>query len=160
MFKDYCEGEVSFSELYSFSPNKSGVQEAISKRSFSAKSREILVEALESQYSNVESFEDSLAHANLKNLKENNTYTVTTGQQLHPFLGPIMVFNKIEAAIQVAKEFGLVPVFWMASEDHDFEEVKSFRFLGREYVWDSKETGPVGRFSNDGLVQLLFIFYN
>ncbi|HEU0052093.1 MAG TPA: bacillithiol biosynthesis BshC, partial [Longimicrobium sp.] len=54
---------------------------------------------------------------------------VTTGQQAGLFTGPLYTIHKILSAIRLAEaleaELGTVvlPVFWAASEDHDFAEV-------------------------------------
>jgi bacillithiol biosynthesis cysteine-adding enzyme BshC len=42
----------------------------------------------------------------------------------------------------------------MATEDHDYDEIKSFRLYGKKYSWETKQTGAVGRFHTDGLFQL------
>lgn len=89
--------------------------------------------------------------------------TVTTGHQLCIAGGPAFTCYKILTAIHLAQwledRYGtpVVPVFWLASEDHDFEEVRS--------VWDGAEWlqwnppcpsgGPVGRMSTEGLKSLL-----
>ena len=63
-------------------------------------------------------------------LLNENVFTVTTGHQLSFLGGPLFFFLKIAHAIQWAKTFNaknsvkrVIPVFWMASEDHDLEEV-------------------------------------
>tara|TARA_B110000014_G_scaffold194471_1_gene143422 strand:+ start:124 stop:1758 length:1635 start_codon:yes stop_codon:yes gene_type:complete len=63
---------------------------------------------------------------------------VTTGQQPGLFCGPLYTLYKALSAIQLAKklevELGrvVVPVFWIASEDHDWEEVRRTYFVDRE----------------------------
>ncbi len=39
-----------------------------------------------------------------------------------------------------------VPVYWMATEDHDFEEINHFNFFGKNIKWESSQTGAVGDF--------------
>ena len=89
--------------------------------------------------------------------------TVTTGHQLCIAGGPAFTCYKILTAIHLAHwledRFGtpVVPVFWLASEDHDFEEIRS--------VWDGAgwmdwnppfpTGGPVGRMASDGLKSVL-----
>jgi bacillithiol biosynthesis cysteine-adding enzyme BshC len=47
---------------------------------------------------------------------------VVTGQQVTLFGGPLFTLLKAAAAIRRAKEAGAVPIFWMATEDHDLDE--------------------------------------
>ncbi len=64
---------------------------------------------------------------------------VVTGQQVGLFGGPLLTLLKAATAIrkaQVAGETGVphVPVFWMATEDHDLDEVNQASLLGRKGV--------------------------
>jgi uncharacterized protein YllA (UPF0747 family) len=43
----------------------------------------------------------------------------------------------------------------MASEDHDYEEIKYFKLYGKKYVWHTEQSGAVGRFNTRGLDTLL-----
>jgi hypothetical protein len=43
----------------------------------------------------------------------------------------------------------------MASEDHDFEEIKSFLLFGQKWSWESAQKGAVGRFDTSELLPLL-----
>ncbi|UCD96707.1 MAG: bacillithiol biosynthesis cysteine-adding enzyme BshC [Candidatus Bathyarchaeota archaeon] len=65
---------------------------------------------------------------NIESLLQNNTHAVITGQQPGLFSGPIYAIYKAISAIIACErlstsEYSLVPVFWNASEDHDFSEV-------------------------------------
>jgi bacillithiol biosynthesis cysteine-adding enzyme BshC len=43
----------------------------------------------------------------------------------------------------------------MASEDHDYDEIKYFRLYGKKYAWGTNQKGAVGRFSTKDLLPLL-----
>lgn len=97
---------------------------------------------------------------NIELLRQENTFTVTTGQQLHIFLGPQFVLYKIWSVIRQAKRFTklypgfqFVPLFWMASEDHDSEEIDHVKVFQNDFKWnlDGRRGGPTGRLSTDGL---------
>ena len=86
-------------------------------------------------------------------LLQENTFTVTTGQQIHVGLGPMYVWNKIESVLNTVavlksenQACNYVPVFWMATEDHDFEEIKDVNLFGEKYTWETNQKGPVGNF--------------
>ena len=76
--------------------------------------------------------------ANLEALASGNAAVVVTGQQVGLFLGPLYAFYKAASAIAIAraieKESGVrcVPVFWLQSEDHDFEEIRSCKVAGTD----------------------------
>lgn len=123
---------------------------------FDSNSRSVLVTAIKESYSNTKL--NAPVSENIEALLDENTYTVTTGHQLSLFTGPLYFVLKILHVIKLTTELKkafpdkrFVPVFWMASEDHDFEEIQSVQLFTKKLVWDSNEKGPVGRFSLDGL---------
>jgi len=65
-------------------------------------------------------------------------FAVTTGQQPVLFLGPLYVLYKALTAIELAerleRELGVpvVPVFWIAGDDHDWHEIGRTRVIDRE----------------------------
>jgi bacillithiol synthase len=69
---------------------------------------------------------------NIQMLAAGNAYAVVTGQQTGLLTGPLYTIYKIMTAISLAEkittEQGIhaVPVFWAASEDHDFQEISWF----------------------------------
>ncbi|MFI5183647.1 MAG: bacillithiol biosynthesis cysteine-adding enzyme BshC [Vicinamibacteria bacterium] len=75
------------------------------------------------------------AAAAARRLGEPGAAVVVTGQQAGLFGGPLFVLYKALAAVQVAAAVGaergapVVPVFWVASDDHDFAEVRSVNAL-------------------------------
>ncbi len=73
---------------------------------------------------------------NISILKEENTLTVVTGQQLGILGGPLYTFYKIITAIKLAarlsekyKDYNFVPVFWLEGDDHDFDEVNHINLI-------------------------------
>ena len=74
--------------------------------------------------------------ANIRRLSEPGTFAVVTGQQVGLFSGPVFTLYKALTAVRLAQalsERGLpcVPVFWLATEDHDLEEVAQTAALDR-----------------------------
>ncbi|MDK2971757.1 MAG: bacillithiol synthase [Candidatus Sumerlaeota bacterium] len=72
---------------------------------------------------------------NAARLGRSGTLTVVTGQQAGLFGGPMYTLYKAAGAILWARELKeklgteVVPVFWVASDDHDFEEVATHAWL-------------------------------
>lgn len=124
--------------------------------SFPKQNRKILVDVIQNQYQYL-SQQDKVS-TNINLLNKPNTVTVTTGHQLNVFTGPLFFWYKILDAINTAERLQqadsshhYIPVFWMASEDHDFEEINHF-FLGEQKVrWETKSGGPVGRMRTENL---------
>lgn len=151
----YLQKSPVLEPFYKFYPDPDGYGEKLKSRSFSKESRGILVQALKNQYDELLNQPGSEAvKKNIELLAEDNTYTVTTGQQIHIYLGPLYVTYKIITAIAKCrwlaenfKGYNFVPVFWMATEDHDFEEISSINLYNRPFAWPKQEgyTGAVGR---------------
>jgi bacillithiol biosynthesis cysteine-adding enzyme BshC len=83
--------------------------------------RKSLVDRL-SRY-NQELGNDDSALNNLKHLLQENTFCVVTGQQLGFMGGPSYTILKAITCLLVAREAGAVPIFWLATEDHDVGEI-------------------------------------
>jgi bacillithiol biosynthesis cysteine-adding enzyme BshC len=51
-------------------------------------------------------------------------------------------------------DYNFVPVYWMASEDHDWDEINHFHLFGKKIQWNTDQKGPVGRFDFSGLTSI------
>ncbi|WP_291102110.1 MULTISPECIES: bacillithiol biosynthesis cysteine-adding enzyme BshC [unclassified Flavobacterium] len=130
---------------------------------FNDNKRNVLVSVLQKQYATVET--SALTKQNIEALENSNTFTVTTGHQLNLFTGPLYFLYKIISTINLTKQlktqypdYNFVPIYWMATEDHDFEEINYFNFKGRKFRWNKESTGPVGRLSTEGLADFFKVF--
>lgn len=127
------------------------------QQSYSVADRAVLVNALREQNENLTPSE--LHHLNLL---ENGAMTITTGHQLMVGGGTAFFEFKILKTIALSRtlsrELGqpVVPVFWMASEDHDFEEVAKIRLGKSVFTWQlDHPKGAVGRLpTNEVATQL------
>ena len=153
---DYLEKNESLHSFYNRPPELDQVSGQLREKStnYSAESRARLVNALKRQYGEVTLGEAVVerVEAQIKSLSSVKSFTVTTGHQLNLFTGPLYFLYKIFGAINLAQQYAaenagykFVPVFWMASEDHDFEEISHFRAADQKINWDKKAKGPVGR---------------
>jgi len=76
---------------------------------------------------------------NIELLHDNKTIAVFTGQQLGIMGGPLYTIYKLFTAIKLSEdlnrkhtEFNFVPIFWMAGDDHDFEEISGINLISKE----------------------------
>ncbi len=84
-----------------------------------------------------------------------NVRTVTVGHQLQLFGGPAFLHYKVITAIRKASELGSIPVFWLASEDHDFAEVQWAFGESEKHLWKVDHRGEeVGRMTLKGLLEV------
>lgn len=130
------------------------------EKEFSAEKRAILSEAIRIQYKGL-NVQAEVA-GNISSLKSNQTYTITTGQQIVTALGPWMVLYKIATAIQLAKKLSnqfpenhFVPIFWMATEDHDWPEIAEIKKGDLHSMWDNPYGGAVGRLPSRVMLEAL-----
>jgi bacillithiol synthase len=151
LFLDYISQKESLKEFYEFSPDLDGIKEAIKKRNFDFTKRLVLVEELKAQYLHIETSEET--HSNIISLTDENTFTITCGHQLNLFTGPLYFIYKIISCIKLCEQlkaampqYNFVPVYWMASEDHDFAEINHFTLFGKSYSLDLENIkGAVGK---------------
>lgn len=116
-------------------------KEFVFRNDFSSPKRLLLQQVLKEQYDGFTIHES--VENNLNMLSQENTFTVTCGHQLNLFTGPYFFMFKILSTIkscQVLKskhpDKSFVPVFWMATEDHDFEEINHFQVFGKRFDWN------------------------
>jgi bacillithiol biosynthesis cysteine-adding enzyme BshC len=163
---DYLEQKPELKALYHLFPTIENFKLQIEEKekNFSLKgNRNTLKKALEKQYQGFEISE--VTQKNISLLTDTKTFTITTGHQLNLFTGPLYFLYKIVTVINLCKElkqaypeYHFIPVYWMATEDHDFEEINYFHFKNFKFKWDRESSGPVGRLSTAGLNEVYEVF--
>ncbi len=162
LISDYLDEAGSLAAFYNRPPvlSEFGKQLEEKRAVFSNDFRNRLVESLKRQNSSLKLSEASVN--NINSLSESNSFTVTTGHQLNLFTGPLYFLYKIISVINLSEvlknefpEEHFVPVYWMATEDHDFEEINYFNFRGKKLSWNRDASGAVGRLSTEGLSAVL-----
>ena len=165
LMNDYLDQKSNLNSLYHRFPKLENFEDQIleKQQNFNDVSRKTLVSVLQKQYANVETF--VLTKHNIEALLLKNTFTVTTGHQLNLFSGPLYFLYKIISTINLTTELkakypanNFVPIYWMATEDHDFEEINYFNFKGKKFRWNTESTGPVGRLSTKGLEDFFEVY--
>lgn len=154
IFLDYVSATEKLKPFYPFYPDTNGYQQAMAAMQYEEKNRSVLAASIQKQY------EDSgiqLPQELFSKLKESGTLTVTTGHQLCLFTGPLYFITKIATTIRLAEKLEaetgkkIVPVYWMASEDHDFAEIASVNLFGKTISWEKPANGAVGKLPTDSL---------
>jgi len=168
LIQDYLDQKPELKSLYNHFPTLENFEKQIEEKKLNFDDngnfkRQTLVTVLKNQYSELSVSKETLN--NIELLNNSNTFTVTTGHQLNLFSGPLYFLYKIISTINLTKELkakypdcDFVPIYWMATEDHDFDEINYFSFKGKKFRWNRESTGPVGRLSTDGLDDFLEIF--
>ncbi|OIQ22762.1 bacillithiol biosynthesis cysteine-adding enzyme BshC [Lacinutrix sp. MedPE-SW] len=162
---NYLAEAEALRPFYNRFPNLENFQEQIKEKAsaFSQETRTVLTSVLSENYKMVEASQATID--NIESLRQSNTFTVTTGHQLNLFTGPLYFLHKIVSTINLAKtlkakfpENNFVPVYWMATEDHDFDEINYFNFKGKKIQWNREASGAVGELDTNGLDAVLEIF--
>ena len=162
---DYLDQKPELQQLYHRFPSVENFEKQIEEKQshITASTRKTLVEALEKQYASVSI--SAVTKRNISSLLDQNTFTITTGHQLNLFTGPLYFLYKIISTINLTRELkakyphqDFVPVYWMATEDHDFEEINYFTFRGKKIRWNTASAGPVGRLSTEGIDAVFEVF--
>lgn len=164
---DYLEKNENINPFYNNFPDVNGFKKQLKEKSssFSKETRKVLAEVLKNQYKDISTSDSTQEH--IDSLLFENTFTVTTGHQLNLFTGPLYFLYKIMCAVNLAEELSekfpennFVPIYWMATEDHDFDEINYFNYRGKKVQWNRKDGGAVGRFSTEGLEEVFEEFSN
>jgi bacillithiol synthase len=127
LFLDYLYDYPSVQEFYALNPfEEESFIRAARSLNYSDSQRRAVTEVLAEQ--NAKFSVGEAARENLRRLARPGCLAVVTGQQTGLFTGPAFAIYKALTAIKLARtltERGLeaVPIFWLATEDHDLPEV-------------------------------------
>ncbi|HWT02178.1 MAG TPA: bacillithiol biosynthesis cysteine-adding enzyme BshC [Pyrinomonadaceae bacterium] len=135
LFLDYLRDPVALRRFY---PAAVRLHHELAERSAEILSayqtdRRQLCDALEAMNSSWGAPDETLA--NIAKLRESDCLAVVSGQQAGLFTGPLYTVYKALSAVKLAgclaqRGTPAVPVFWIATEDHDFAEVATAEFIG------------------------------
>jgi bacillithiol biosynthesis cysteine-adding enzyme BshC len=133
LYAAYLDQFSRVAQFYSHPPTEEGLLSAAREMHFDSSTRSAVVEVLREQNRRFGS--DAAAFRSLDRLAA-GAVAVVSGQQVGLFGGPAYSFYKAVSAVRVAEHLtdaGIeaVPIFWLASEDHDLAEVNHTFWLGR-----------------------------
>ena len=165
LITDYVSANPALADYFAFPPDKNSLTKAIKSRKNYPVNREVLVSTLLKQYEATvfnSDWKSSSVFQSIQQLGKSETFTVTTGHQLNIFTGPLYFVFKILTAVRQAEELKkmfpenhFVPVYWMATEDHDLEEIKSVNVAGEKITWQTNQKGATGRMNTQGFKETL-----
>ena len=161
---DYLQQKPALSAFYHRFPSLEAAAAQMEEKAahYPARRRKLLCEVLKQQYAALELPTGHPVRQNIEHLAQPDSFTVVTGHQLNILTGPLYFVYKIASTIHLARQLGehypeknFVPVFWMASEDHDFAEISSVNLYGGRLQWQHNPGGAVGRLAPHGLGKVL-----
>ncbi|MEM9648787.1 MAG: bacillithiol biosynthesis cysteine-adding enzyme BshC [Bacteroidota bacterium] len=162
---DYLDQKENLEPFFNRFPQIQNFKEQIQDKAnnYPKANRMVLVDRLQAQYKDYKT--SAATKDNLELLKSDATFTVVTGHQLNLFTGPLYFLYKIVSTINLTKQlkekypnYDFVPVYWMATEDHDFDEINYFNFKGQKVQWNREASGAVGHLNTNGLDPLFETF--
>ena len=162
----YINESEKIRPFYNHKPDVVGIKEATEAKGkqFTITQRKKIVHILNEQLDAIDNGEIDLSQSrkNIQSLLKPQTFSVTTGQQLHPFLGPGYFINKIFTCIKTAQFYNktykssqLVPIFWLASEDHDIDEIGDVKLFNETYTVEFEKGIITGEQSTKHLLPII-----
>lgn len=151
---DYLDNNTNLQPFYHYQATKQGIKNAIESRKKNVVDRKLLHQYFTEQYNN--KTVTAQQSNNISLLLNDNCYTITTAHQPNIFTGPLYFIYKILHTIKLADELNkeikdsqFVPVYFMGSEDADLDELGTVNIQGKQLLWNTKQTGAVGRMKVD-----------
>ncbi|HMG15158.1 MAG TPA: bacillithiol biosynthesis cysteine-adding enzyme BshC [Saprospiraceae bacterium] len=155
----YINKDPKLDKYISFPPNEEGIEQSINAHKSQFTHRAKLQIILKKQHQN---YSNTILTTSIESLAKDTTFCITTAHQPCLFGGPLYFVYKIASAINLSNtlnkkypQYHFVPVYYMGDEDHDFDEIKHLNLFGKTINWDRNEGGPVGRYSLEGLDEVI-----
>ena len=125
LFASFLENFGSVSGYYAHPPSEAGIDAAAREVQAGGENRRLVAEVLREQNRTLGA--DETTQASIERLA-GGAVAIVTGQQVGLFSGPAYTIYKAISAVATAAELtqrgiDAVPVFWLATEDHDLAEV-------------------------------------
>ncbi|MBL56388.1 MAG: bacillithiol biosynthesis cysteine-adding enzyme BshC [Flavobacteriales bacterium] len=157
LIKDYLSGDLKEKGLVDWDYSLEQLAKNKS-RNYSSETRKLVHAALINQYNGFDLSIKEKEH--LEQFSKEECYSITTGHQLMLIGGPMFFYTKIMDVVNLCKEIStsdqpVVPIFWMASEDHDYEEISKVHLFGKTLSCEGDNKGPVGRIPKEYFSEFL-----
>jgi bacillithiol synthase len=132
LFDDYLHHFDSVKQFYARAPlSQDWWTDETKKINYPAERRQAVAAILERQNREFGAGEKTLA--NIERLRQ-GAAAVVTGQQVGLFGGPTFCILKALTAVLMAEKAGAVPMFWLATEDHDLEEINTVNLAAGDHL--------------------------
>lgn len=135
LFSDYLSQTPGIRKFYPHAPDRTHVASLAHVVPSGTKIHRRVADVLDRQNRNWGASEATVR--NIQRLRE-GAHAIVTGQQVGLFGGPLLAFMKVASALALARQIDAsgvpcVPIFWMASEDHDLVEVNQALLLTHDF---------------------------
>lgn len=161
MFVDYISNFDKLSGFYTGNPfSEQSWDKILHSLTNHQYKREPLCRILKEQ--NNISGNDPKTLENINSLKEKNCFAVVTGQQPGIFTGPLYTIYKALTAIKLSESLkkrynhNFVPIFWIETNDHDFEEVRAVNLIAKDKSLTLLKYQPEKEFLNKPIGEITF----
>ena len=151
---DYISADENVKPFYNYEVSIDAIENVITEKQKEIIDRKVLVETIKKQYAGLEVSEN--VSENITSLENPTTFCVVTAHQLNIFGGPLYYIYKIAQTISTCNQlktkfpnYNFVPVYWLGSEDHDFEEINHIYLYNKKIEWQDKQGGATGEYSTD-----------
>lgn len=148
LFDDYLHHFDRVKQFYARPPlSQDWWADEIKKIKYPAERRQAVAAILERQNREFGAGQKTLA--NIERLRQ-GAAAVVTGQQVGLFGGPTFCILKALTAVLMAEKAGAVPMFWLATEDHDLDEINTVNLAAGDHLQKftvnvpHREGAPVG----------------
>lgn len=162
LIRDFLDEKPELREFYTAKVSPENLLKQAKIKLNKYKNREAIVEVLSKQNQNPTTAQKK----SLESLKDSNSVTITTGHQLNLATGPLYFIYKILHTVKMCNEMNdkqseikFIPIYWMATEDHDFEEINHFNIYDRTFRWEEKNGGFVGDIKTEKLQSVFSEFF-
>lgn len=136
LFQTYVSDFPKLKSFYRTNPfDKEAIRKHVQDFKFNS-DRQQLVKILEDFNASYDL--DERAQENIRRLENEDTLVIVTGQQMGIYGGPLYTVLKTISTIYLSRKMEkfldrpVIPIFWLADEDHDYDEVSKLNLLNRD----------------------------
>ena len=162
---DYINNDERLSEFVTDFPSINDIEKIIETKQKESIDRKLLVQTIFQQYQHIEI--DETFSKQIHALEDKQTFCIVTAHQLNIFGGPLYYIYKIAQTIATCNllqkkypSYQFVPIYWLGSEDHDFEEINHTYLYNKKIEWTDKQGGIIGNYDTASLQFLIEVLEN